>query len=639
MKASFLFISFIFFSLFLHGQDVFVLKNSSKYYNINGQVLEVFEDTANTFSGNMDLESIPFKKTDAFYFSTENPGSTYWARLILIDSSDFSHRWFFVSYNYSMDSLDMFAYHKNEKIFSEQYRLLTTKLSDKDVAHKNLTLDFPIPKNEPVTVYLKVKNKNPGQYGFALREHKEFFSASIFEYFFFGIFYGGLLMISLYHLSFFFSLRDFSYLFYSFYIVIQGIYMCYRDATALVFVFPNAPYLVESTYPVVMFLLAVSVLLYARFFLELNSYRIFNRLIIAFVILRFPFLFIISNYTVGLQWFDLSAILLAFIFSILSLIQKHRTAALFTVSFGVIILGYLINVLWHANIIPGTQVIFYSLYFAVAIESLLLALANAYRLRKLKEASMLKNVFEEKVNEGKLKIKHQEELIREKSNDLDMLLYRASHDIKGPLKSIEGLCQVGQLDEKEKNTYFQRISASSKRLQNILNSLLDIARQNRAEMKVEKVLIYQLVHECIYEHLREYPGFNELEFIIKVPENASIISDKYSLLSIVQNIAENAIKYRDVEKEKSFLSVTLQQTSQYNTLIFEDNGVGVNENYLSKMFQMFYRANSDLPDGAGLGLYIVKQNVERLGGKISFTSREKEFTRIEVKFPVNINDL
>jgi two-component system, sensor histidine kinase LadS len=616
-----------------NGQDTLILHNSQKDYSISGKAIEVFEDTSNSDKEIRDKESIPFKKNHSFYFTAEHPQYTYWAKLTLIDSSDFSNHWFFVSYNYSVDSLDIYAYNKSGQLFSKQYRFLSTRLSDKEVEHKNLTWDFTFPKNEPVTIYIKAKNKNTSQYGFALREHKEYFSSSMYEYFFFGTFYGGLLMISLYHLIFFFSLRDYSYLFYSAYIIMQGIYMCYRDATALVFIFPDSPAMLDATYGLIMFLLAFSVSLYSRFFLELNSYKWSNFFIIAFVVFRLPFLLFSQEYPVWLMWFDMIAALLPFILSVVSLMQGHKTAILFMISFGVIIIGFFINLLWHVNIIPGTRQVFYSLYYAIGIESLMLALANAYRLRKLKEASLLKNVLEEKINENTLKISRQEELIKEKSDDLDMLLYRASHDIKGPLKSIDGLCLVGQMDEHEKNIYFKRIASSSKRLQNILNSLLDIAKQNRADLRIENVNLYKLTNECINEHLREYPGFNDMQFLINIPE-INIRSEKYSLLSIVQNIVENAVKYRDVKKEKNILSVTLVQFSDFNKIIFEDNGMGINEPSLKKIFQMFYRANTDASEGAGLGLYIVKQNVERLNGKISISSNEGEYTLIEIRLPV-----
>jgi signal transduction histidine kinase len=503
---------------------------------------------------------------------------------------------------------------------------------EKDLVHKNLTMDFSIPKNELLDVYIKIRNNKSFQYGFAFRETKEYFSTSVREYFFMGLFYGAILMITLYQLTFFFSLKDFAYIFYVLYILIQGLYLCFRDASALVFLFPNTPWLIESAYGIVMCGLSISVLLYSRFFLQLINYKWFNYIIVGFVLIRVPFLFVFPNYPIGLMWFDFSAVAISFILSIESLVQRQRTALLFCISFGVIIIGNFINVLWHSNIISCTDDIFYSLYYAVGLESLLLAIANAYRLSSLREFALMKTVLEKKVTQNMETIRQQEQMIQEKSDELDVFLYRASHDIKGPLKSIEGLSKVGLMDNKDKNQYFNQIAKTSIALQKILNALLQIAKQNRAELKFEPTHVLLLVEECFTEQLVEYPGLNEMTFKLEIPADAIILAEKYLLLSVVQNLIENAIKYRDPEKSEHLLTIKYEQSVGVKSLEFRDNGLGVNEESLKKLFQMFFRANTQSGEGAGLGLYIVKQNVERLKGKISIESKEKEFTSIRLDF-------
>ncbi len=87
----------------------------------------------------------------------------------------------------------------------------------------------------------------------------------------------------------------------------------------------------------------------------------------------------------------------------------------------------------------------------------------------------------------------------------------------------------------------------------------------------------------------------------------------------------------------NYIKIAFVESSKSKILTFEDNGLGVNEESLKKMFQMFFRANSEHGEGAGLGLYIVKQNVEKLGGKISVESKEGEFTMIKLDFVKEFN--
>ncbi|WP_299251305.1 sensor histidine kinase [uncultured Cytophaga sp.] len=630
------FFSYVFFiasSSIVFSQNVFELRDSKLYYPINSEVIDVFEDTLNHFNTVESIQSKLFRKTDSYYFTSTHPSSTYWGRFLLTDNSSINNHWFFVSYNYSIDSLDIFVYEKSNALFHKKYRFDSPELTTREIRHKNFTIDFPIPKKDTLVVYIKLKNRHTSQYNFALVEHKDLFSFSIFEFYILGLFYGGLIMMAFYHLSSYFSVRDKAYLFYSIYIVIQGLYLSYRDSTALVNIFADAPWLIEYTINALFFALSVSILLYGRFFLELKRFKWYWISATVFIVPRIVFLIVYRSYPLGLMWFDLAAPLIVFVFSIISRVEKNKTATLFSISFFVILLGYTINLLWHSNIIVCTSQVFYSLYYAVIIQSLLLAIANAYRLNKLKADALHKQMLEEQVLEKTRMIKHQEDVIKEKTNDLDMLLYRASHDIKGPLKSIDGLCQIGVQDEKDKNVYFEHIQMVSKRLQHILNSLLHIAEQNRLELKFESINIYNLVQECIQQNLREYPDIKKIDFVISISENATLQSERFTLNSVVQNIIENAIKYMDKSKSENRLVISFQDTEDQHVFIFEDNGIGIREANLKNIFQMFYRANSVNPGGVGLGLYIVKQHIDRLNGQIEIASKEGEFTRFTIRLP------
>lgn len=628
---SFLFIGVL--QICVHAQNTLNLTDNPSYYPLRSELFQVFEDKENVYSSVEGIQSQVFKTEDTYFLSNTNPSSTYWAKFLLTDHSSTNNHWFFISYNYSIDSLDVFAFKKSTQLFHKQYRFESPDSTTKEMRHKHFTIDFPIPKNDTVLVYIKLKNKHATQYNFALVEHKELFSKSVFEFYLFGLFYGGLIMMAFYHLSIYFSLRDKAYLFYSIYIILQGLYMSYRDSTALVNLFADSPWLIEYTLNALFSLLSVASLLYGRFFLELKNFKWFNILIVAFVVIRIPLVFIYKDYAPLLMWIDLSASAIVLLFSIYSRIEKNKTATLFSVSFLVISIGYLINVLWHSNIIDCTTDVFYSLYYAVIIQSLLLAIANANRLNKLKAEVLKKKMLEAKVLENAQMIEHQEALIKEKTDDLDMLLYRASHDIKGPLKSIDGLCDLGQRDHENTDIYFENIHLVSKRLQNILGSLLQIAEHNRSEVKIENVNIYTMIQECVQENLVAYPDIKKITFHVQVPETAVIKSERFTLLSIIQNIIENAIKYMDKSKSENTLSITFTQSVDEHILVFEDNGIGINEVYLKNIFQMFYRANNVNPAGVGLGLYIVKQHIDRLNGQIEIASEEHKFTRFTIRLP------
>ncbi len=620
-------------SIYTHAQNRVTLTDDTLNHSIRSASMEVFEDTNNSCTSVENLETKTFKPEDFCFFSSPNPSSTYWGRFLLTDNSSINNHWFFISYNYSIDSLDIFAYKKSELLFHKQYRFNSPDSTTQEIRHKHFTVDFPILKNDTVLVYIKLKNKNATQYDFSLIEHKTLFSKSVFEFYLFGIFYGGLMMMAFYHLSLYFSLRDKAYIYYSIYILFQALYMSYRDSTALVNLFAQTPWLIEYTLNTLFFLLSISALLYGRSFLLLKDFKWINIAIITYATLRILGVFLFNNYPLLLMWLDVLVPIMIFIFSIFSRVKKNKTANLFIISFFVVSVGYLTNALWHNNIIDCTTDVFYSLYYAIIIQTLLLAIANTYRLNKLKIDILKKKMLEDTVIQNMLMIKNQEELIKEKTDDLDMLLYRASHDIKGPLKSIDGLCNLGLQDNTNKNIYFEKVHLVSKRLQNILNSLLQIAEHNRSRINMERINIHDLIQECIQENLAAYPDIKRISFDIRIAKHATIQSERFTLLSVVQNIIENAIKYMDKSKSQNTVVITFEETENQHILKIEDNGIGINEKYLEDIFQMFYRANNVNPGGVGLGLYIVKQHIDRLNGQIEIVSKEQVFTRFTICVP------
>ncbi|MCS6823439.1 MAG: sensor histidine kinase [Cytophagaceae bacterium] len=621
------------FTGFTSAQDTLFLSHSNNYYGLDNTYIQIYEDSSNHSSTPADVKDKTFVPIKTLFFKNDNPQSTYWIKINIVDLSEAHYYWCLLSYNYAADSLDVYLLQNDTLKTLKTYRFHNFKLSQQDIVNKHFTVYLPLTKNKPAELFIRLKNKKPYQYGFAIREYREYFFSSVGEYFFFGVFYGGILLMCLYHLILFISLRQPSYLLYVFYILIQGAYMCMRDAIALVYLFPDSRYMIPAIYNVIMMCMGISVLVYVRSFLQLADYKWFNSILIVFIAIRILLYYALPDYPIELMCIDVFAIYVSIFFSLQSLLQGNKTALLMFGGLSMNALGYTINILWHANLIDNTENVFYSLYYTTIAEALLLAFANAYRLKKLRDVEYLKEELEKKVKESKAKIQHQEDIILQKSDELDVFLYRASHDIKGPLLSIKGLCEVGMMEKENKDEYFRHIQATAARLQHILNAILDLAKTNRKEVKKEKIHLKQLFEICLYEHLKEYPGFNEMQFQIHIPSDKVIYSDKYLMMSVIQNLLENAIKYRDQNKKAHVVNIELNEYEEEYELKIEDNGVGIPEQALSKIFQMFYRAHDKGTSGAGLGLYIVKQNIEKMNGKIFIESEEGKYTRFSIRLP------
>jgi signal transduction histidine kinase len=101
---------------------------------------------------------------------------------------------------------------------------------------------------------------------------------------------------------------------------------------------------------------------------------------------------------------------------------------------------------------------------------------------------------------------------------------------------------------------------------------------------------------------------------------------------IFNNIVANAVRYRDHWKEDCYLEINIVSTNENATIRFMDNGIGIADEYVDKIFKMFFRASAD-SKGSGLGLYIVKSAVDKLGGTIEVSSALGKGTMFTMTVP------
>src|SRR5690606_1474938 len=127
-------------------------------------------------------------------------------------------------------------------------------------------------------------------------------------------------------------------------------------------------------------------------------------------------------------------------------------------------------------------------------------------------------------------------------------------------------------------------------------------------------------------------GMERLKVSVNIEDTIPFYSDPTRISVILTNLLSNAIKYQDYEKENSFLTIHIITSAEGVTIRFEDNGIGIDDAHLSRIFDMFYRA-SEVSKGSGIGLYIAKETISKLGGTIKVSSIHRESTVFEVSIP------
>lgn len=207
------------------------------------------------------------------------------------------------------------------------------------------------------------------------------------------------------------------------------------------------------------------------------------------------------------------------------------------------------------------------------------------------------------------------------NTDLAQFAYAASHDLKAPVSSIKGLLEFCQEDleagdtDEVKHNLGEAIDIAERAAEKV-ESLLRLARSGNQATPKETFSLRDMVNAIWRDQTANLDDTCNLDIQINGPEQ--IATERATLQVILENIIANAVRYRDPAKPTSQINLTANIGDGTSTITIADNGVGIPEKEQPRVFEMFTRADDRA--GHGLGLALVKKNVERLGAKITLAS-------------------
>jgi PAS domain S-box-containing protein len=225
-----------------------------------------------------------------------------------------------------------------------------------------------------------------------------------------------------------------------------------------------------------------------------------------------------------------------------------------------------------------------------------------------------------------------EEELKVRNAELDNFVYKVSHDLRAPLSSVLGLVNLATMEGNDDSLadYIKIIGQKIKQLDNFISDVLSHSKNLKLDVKIEKIDL-QLLIENSFRDLDYLKGADTIIKHLDISSEA-FFSDKWRIGEIFRNLISNSIKYRDFEKSNAEISIKVQTNPDRSIITFSDNGIGISVADQNKIFDMFYRASVQ-SDGSGLGLYIVKNAVEKIGGLLKITSQLGKGTTFELKLP------
>ncbi len=228
------------------------------------------------------------------------------------------------------------------------------------------------------------------------------------------------------------------------------------------------------------------------------------------------------------------------------------------------------------------------------------------------------------------KLKHRK---LQKTNDhLDHFIFKTIHDLRAPILSAIGLIDLSSRSgAEERERYISLIKSNLQKIDSLIEEVGSFYKNEKLDIVREKIDFHQLF-QSEKELLQNLPGVEEIKFEYDFKGSCDLFSDSLRLKSILTNTLSNSIKYSDPFKTNRFIRVSVNVDASWCRIIIQDNGLGIDEQYLDKIFDIFFRSHLQVP-GSGLGLYIVKDTVKRLGGEIGVESKLGEGTSFAIALP------
>jgi signal transduction histidine kinase len=262
----------------------------------------------------------------------------------------------------------------------------------------------------------------------------------------------------------------------------------------------------------------------------------------------------------------------------------------------------------------------------------------AFQLKKLNERQIEQTYetgrFQEEQLQKKALLKTNEELMKS-NKELDSFVYSVSHDLRAPLSSmlgVVGLCEMGAPDPfMQKNIGL--LKTSIKKLDGFIMDILDYSRNSRMEVDRQEIHFDELLAD-ISNNLK-FMGADDqrtVDIRVSVRNGVAFYSDKSRLTIILNNLISNGIRYQNPKASDPFVEVTVEISDSAADIRVRDNGIGIDKGNQAKVFDMFYRVSTK-SIGSGLGLYIVKETVDKLQGEVELRSKPGEGSEFRIQLP------
>lgn len=223
------------------------------------------------------------------------------------------------------------------------------------------------------------------------------------------------------------------------------------------------------------------------------------------------------------------------------------------------------------------------------------------------------------------------------NQQLSEYIFKVTHDLKAPVNSVLGLLALADnASEEDRKTYLSLAKTTLQKMGTLIKELSVWHEVDRMAIVKKSIDVNEFFQQEI-DLLRNQPEARNIQIVFEVIGTVELRTDPIRLQAIFTNILSNSIKYIDRTKEQSRIDIRVTVGTDHCEIEIEDNGIGMDALHLPKIFDKYYRVNPD-SDGTGLGLHIVKDTLERLGGQVRVSSAPGVGSTFSISIPNFLNE-
>ncbi len=242
----------------------------------------------------------------------------------------------------------------------------------------------------------------------------------------------------------------------------------------------------------------------------------------------------------------------------------------------------------------------------------------------------IKNAYD--IFQARRQLREKVEALEKTNDELSRFIYSASHDLRSPLMSVLGIIDLSKMDHSvtDPNGYMNMIETSIVRLDGFIQKIIEYYKNSRLEPEYDFIDFRSLIADSVEACQHQNPS---IKFNTEVDQQVDFRGDSFRTSVVMNNLISNAVKYQKPDEPHQMVNLSVRVEPHRAVITIEDNGIGILSEHLNNIFKMFFRTNNNNKPGTGIGLYIVKEALTRIGGTISVTSTFGSGTRFEITLP------